>query len=273
MFTLYTALRPFKAYDDVKPSRWSPKDGQHDELLTDIVQLQALESWKLLNPAPCRLLLGNNWFSSVIAKAQKWGHLRDIAITDHERGPLVTDAVRAVADTAIEDTFAYAMHRVILPPEFVPTVNALERLIDGPFIAVGRAAAFIMHFPFELRGQHWFRDMLAASKQAQVLPYVVYNRSAIEFLLDVSDSAHVHDENWIESALRNLLIKQRCKEITDDLLLIDLSSAFRVICLYKAWAEPNQDQEHIHNLMALLLSLPFEVYPDHANSGFCVALR
>jgi len=101
-----------------------PFAGAHDAR-----QRNAIQSWKCLRPAPEIILLGDEAGLAEVATEYGCRHLSDVAHSKHGT-PLLDDVLYQAQGAASYDLICYVNADIILPPEFGPTLEAMNRRFE-----------------------------------------------------------------------------------------------------------------------------------------------
>jgi hypothetical protein len=141
----------------------------------DIVQNNALASWKNLGDQVEVILLGDD--PGVDSTAKKYGfkHIGDVARNEWGT-PLVNDAFEKAENAASNDIVCYCNTDIILPPDFVTALELASRNFEK-FLVAGQRWDMDITESIDFSKSNWYQDL----RSNVALNGVLHRQSGIDY--------------------------------------------------------------------------------------------
>lgn len=112
-----------------------------------IIQRNAITSWTKLEPRPEIILFGHEEGAAECARDLGLIHIAEVDRNEHGT-PLLADIFRRAEARASNDLVVYINADIVVPKEFVPGLNAVQRKF-AKFLAVGRRTNLNIREPID----------------------------------------------------------------------------------------------------------------------------
>jgi len=139
MLTIFTVPRPFEGH-------------------MDLIQKNALMSWKNLKPSPQIILLGNEIGVSEICKEYEIDFVPDVKLSSYDT-PFVNDVFSRAEEMAQYDIMAFVNTDIILMDDFIPAIESVSKKFEN-FLLIGQRYDIDIKEGIDFEDSSWKQDLV-----------------------------------------------------------------------------------------------------------------